>query len=335
MIRSLTVCPSTLEEGHETYSKKALNLLFDGKKVSHIFNAPGIIAESEETQMAISGVGRISMSGVQPKFAVIVDEKDAVLRYTKDHEQSTFILKPRPNSYHILNKDYCVANEHLTMQLASQIYGIETAINAICFYADGEPAYITRRFDVYSQGKYHQEDFASLMGYTKVHGGSDYKYCNASYEECAEVIHKYVKASAIDKVRFFRVVLFNFITLNDDAHLKNFSLINRGEEYRLSPAYDLINTSLHLARPRIFALEKGLFKEGMNLSDTRQISRMDFEEFGRRIGLPLRIIQKELDVFAKECQGVKRLIDNSFLSSELKEQYYLSMNYRRKLLIKD
>ena len=108
-----------------------------------------------------------------------------------------------------------------------------------------------------------QEDFASLMGYTKANGGSDYKYCNASYEECAEVISRYVKASRIDLLRFFRLVLFNFIILNDDAHLKNFSLINQGNEYRLSPAYDLINTSLHLYNPRIFALDKGLFREGM------------------------------------------------------------------------
>ncbi len=55
------------------------------------------------------------------------------------------------------------------------------------------------------------------------------------------------------------MMVFNFITLNDDAHLKNFSLINRGGgEYTLAPAYDLINTSLHLSVPRIFALDKSL-----------------------------------------------------------------------------
>lgn len=88
------------------------------------------------------------------------------------------------------------------------------------------------------------------------------------------------KQAPIDVARFFRLVVFNFITLNDDAHLKNFSLINKDEEYRLSPAYDLINTSLHLVEPRIFALDKGLFREGMKLSDTHQVSRTDFEEFG-------------------------------------------------------
>lgn len=133
------------------------------------------------------------------------------LRYTVESEQGTYILKPRPNGYQLMNKEYCAANEHLTMQIASQTYNIETAANGLCFFSDDEPAYITRRFDVYSGGKYQQEDFASLMGYTKANGGSDYKYCNGSYEECAEIIARFVKASRIDILRFFRLVLFNFM----------------------------------------------------------------------------------------------------------------------------
>ncbi|EKN23857.1 hypothetical protein HMPREF0999_04319, partial [Parabacteroides sp. D25] len=207
-----------------------------------------------------------------------------------------------------------------TMQIAAQVYGIETAANGLCFFNNDEAAYLTRRFDVHDGRKYQQEDFAALMGYTKANGGSDYKYCNGSYEECAEVIQKYVKAARIDLLRFFRLIVFNFISLNDDAHLKNFSLINRGNEYRLSPAYDLINTSLHLTEPRIFALDKGLFKEGMNLGDTHQVGRKDFEEFGRRIGLGGKLIKRELDEFVKEKPLVQVLIDRSFLSEELKKQ---------------
>lgn len=60
------------------------------------------------------------------------------------------------------------------------------------------------------------------MGYTKANGGSEYKYCNASYEECAEIIRLHVKAAAIDILHFFKLVIFNFISLNDDAHLKIF-----------------------------------------------------------------------------------------------------------------
>ena len=263
-MRPITVCPSTLAPGFSTFCPLAKRLLFDGKAVSHIFpeTSPKDL-DAGRLQDTVQHIGRISLSGVQPKFSAIVGE-DLRLRYTRDNERGHFILKPQPSSYHIINREFCAANENLTMQLASQVYRIETAANGLCFYENDETAYITRRFDIHGGGKYRQEDFASLMGLTKSNGGADYKYSRASYEDCADVIRRHVKAYRIDLLRFFRLVLFNFISLNDDAHLKNFSLINTGYEYRLTPAYDLINTSLHLVNHRIFALDKGLFKEAQN-----------------------------------------------------------------------
>lgn len=329
-MKDLTVCPSILQEGYDTYSPIARRTLFDGHAVSHIFSEASPDTGTFEANEAVKSVGRISLSGAQPKFSIVVD--DDKLRYIREGEQGTFILKPRPTAYQIINKDFCVANEHVTMQIASQVYGIETAANALCFFDDGTPAYITRRFDVHSKGKYKQEDFAALLGYTKDNAGSNYKYDKASYEECAEVIHRYVKATLIDIRRFFRIILFNFVTLNDDAHLKNFSLIERNGEYRLSPAYDLINTSLQLMNPHIFALDKGLFKEGMAFSDTHTISRSDFEEFGKRIGLPIKVIKQEIDMFAAEQPLVKELLGRSFLSPSLQKQYWMAFDYRRKML---
>ena len=329
-MKDLTVCPSILQEGYDTYSPIARRTLFDGHAVSHIFSEASPDTGTVEANKAVKSVGRISLSGAQPKFSIVVD--DDKLRYIREGEQGTFILKPRPTAYQIINRDFCVANEHVTMQIASQVYGIETAANALCFFDDGTPAYITRRFDVHSKGKYKQEDFAALLGYTKDNAGSNYKYDKASYEECAEVIHRYVKATLIDIRRFFRIILFNFVTLNDDAHLKNFSLIERNGEYRLSPAYDLINTSLQLMNPHIFALDKGLFKEGMAFSDTHTISRSDFEEFGKRIGLPIKVIKQEIDMFAAEQPLVKELLSRSFLSPSLQKQYWMAFDYRRKML---
>ena len=279
-------------------------------------------------------VGRISLSGVQPKASLIANSQHQLVK-PLDGERGTYILKPAPSSYALFERKYCPANEHLTMQLASQVYHIETAPNALCFFRDGEAAYLCRRFDVGPDGrKYQQEDFASLAGLTNANGGSDFKYSNLSYEECADIIRRYVKAAPVEILKFFRIVVFNYLTLNDDAHLKNFSLINRGDgEYHLSPAYDLINTSLHLGMPRIFALDKGLFKEGMQLSDTRTVCRNDFEEFGRRIGLSARVVKRELDTFATEFLLVKELIDRSFLSDGLKRSYWLSYKYRRITLV--
>ena len=109
-------------------------------------------------------------------------------------------------------------------------------------------------------------------------------------------------------------------------------MINTGHEYRLTPAYDLINTSLHLVNHRIFALDKGLFKEGMQFSDVRLVCRKDFEEFGRRTGLNDKTVQRELDFFAAEHPGTEQIISRSYLSEELKRQYWSSLDYRRKML---
>jgi len=333
-MEELNICPSTLAEGFNTYSPAALKLLFDGNQVSHVlpFDSPN--NETADHEEYAKHVGRVSLSGVQPKAGLIV--RDHQLVRPNEQERGHYILKPAPSSYALLERKDCPANEHLSMQLASQVYRIDTAPNALCFFRDGEAAYITRRFDVAPDGsKYQQEDLASLAGLTKANGGSDYKYSNLSYEECAEIIGKYTTAPSIEILKFFRLVVFNYLILNDDAHLKNFSLINRGDgEYHLAPAYDLINTSLHLYEPRIFALDKGLFREGMLLSDTRTVNRDDFEEFGRRIGLSSRLVKRELDTFANEQPLARELIRRSFLSEKLKRYYWQSFNYRRTTLEK-
>lgn len=329
----LNVCPSTLQVGFTTYSPSARKQLFDGKEVSPILEFDSPNNDGADKEAYLKNVGRISLSGVQPKASLVLNS-NGYLEKPAENERGTYILKPAPSSYALLDRKFCPANEHITMQLASQVYQIETAANAICFFRDGEAAYLCRRFDVGPEGqKYSQEDFASLAGLTNANGGSDFKYSNLSYEECADIIRKYVKAAPVEILKFFRIIVFNYLTLNDDAHLKNFSLINRGDgEYHLAPAYDLINTSLHLNMPRIFALDKGLFREGMKLTDTRTVGRKDFEEFGHRIGLPDRLIQRELNFFATEYPLAKELIDHSFLSESLKRNYWLSYNYRRTTL---
>ena len=327
-MEELKFCPSTLKEGFSTYSPEACRKLFGGKQVSHILDFDSPNNDSADSTDYAEHIGRISLSGVQPKGSLVL--REGLLRKPKEGERGEYILKPAPVSYALLERKYCPANEHLTMQMAAQAYGIETAANALCFFRDGEAAYITKRFDVAPDGsKYSQEDFASLAGLTNVNGGSNYKYSVLSYEDCADIIRRYVRAAQVDLLRFFRVVLFNYITLNDDAHLKNFSLIDRGNgDYRLAPSYDLINTSLHLHTPQIFALEKGLFKEGMKMTDTHTVDRTDFEEFGRRIGLPDRMVKREISTFAEESPIALELIERSFLSEELKKSYRQSYQYR-------
>jgi toxin-antitoxin system, toxin component, hipA family len=329
----ITVCPSTLQPGHTTYSPEALAALFDGKPISHILPFDSPESPDSDGQEAVNNAGRLSLSGAQPKSGVILDS-DSALRYSSKEEQSTYILKPKPTGYHIINHEACAANENLTMQLANQVYGIPTAKNGMCFFADGQSAYITRRFDINGGKKLAQEDFATLMGFTRNNAGSDYKYSRGSYEECGEIIKKHVNKDYVaeDLLTFFTLVLFNFLTLNDDAHLKNFSLLETADGYRLSPAYDLVNTSLQIRQPEIFALKNGLFKEGMVLCDTRPVRYSDFEEFGRRLGLESETVRREIGRLIEPNAKADELIDNSFLSTALKEKYKTSYHYRQGLL---
>lgn len=221
------ICPSLLREtgGESGYSSKALKQLFDGKNIScelpykHFDDNVGIDIFNNNSK-------RISVSGVQIKYSLVAD--DGILRLTKEGEQGEFILKPVPNN--LRNKEFCPANEHLTMQIAAQVYGIPTAPNGLCFFQDGTPAYFVRRFDLSEKGKLQKEDFASLAGLTRKNGGSDYKYDNLAYEEFAGIIDKYSSVPQVDKLRFFELVLFNFVYSNGDAHLKNFSLLEEKKE---------------------------------------------------------------------------------------------------------
>lgn len=315
------------------YDKRTLRLMFDGVNVSPILPYESLDGNRELVLKIAEGNGRISLSGVQPKYAMVIDGNH--LRFTNAGERGRYILKPAPISSFILDKQYCPENEYITMHIASEVYHIQTAANCLCFFENGAAAYLTRRFDMDAAGnKYQQEDFASVASVSKTTHGEDYKYTALSYEECAPLLDKYCASAMVEKLKFFRLVLFNYLCLNDDAHLKNFSLIAyRTNDYVLAPAYDLMNTSLHLATPQIFALTKGLFKEGMSKSDTYSIDRGVFLRFGINMGLPELLIQKEIDNFSKEYPQVEKLISSSNLPVSMKEHYFKSFNYRRQTLI--
>jgi len=311
------------------FSKKEIKDLFDGQYVSDVLPYTSLDANPEVQREIAQGNGHISISGVQPKFSLVVD--NAQLRLVRPGEQGQYILKPAPTALFILDRTYCPANEYLTMQMANRVYGIETAQCALCYFGNGQEAYITRRFDVAKDGsKFHQEDFASVAGLNKANAGEDYKYNSMSYEECADLIRAHVKAAPVEILKFFRLVVFNYLTLNDDAHLKNFSFIQyRTGDTVLTPAYDLMNTNLHLSQPSIFALKKGLFKEGTIIDDTHSITRSSFMEFGKRLGLGDAILKRELDRFSTPYELADQMIHESHLSDQLKSHYLNSYHYRR------
>lgn len=326
-------CPGTLAEGFHTYSNTCLKKVFNGRRVSHIlpYNHPRVSEEDAEKFM--ENRKHISISGVQEKLSIIVDKNK--LRLTHEGEQGTHILKPIPSD--LKKTDQIPANEHLTMQIARQVYNIPTAENALIFFKNGDPAYITKRFDVKDDAKkWGKEDFATLAGKTSQNAGPDFKY-NFSYEEIAELIVKYVPAYKIEMEKLFRLIIFNFLFSNGDAHLKNFSLLeSENSDYLLSPAYDLVNTRIHV-NDTDFALEKGLFKDDYKSEEMYKSGRAglnDFREFAGRIGIRDNRQYKLLEPFLARQPMVETLIQRSFLNKHTKRAYLLHYQTNRNQLNK-
>lgn len=313
------------------YDNKTLLDMFDGQNVSPILPYDSIDADVETIAASTQASGRISISGVQPKYAMVVD--GGKLRFAHEGEQGRYILKIAPVEPHIIERQWVPVNEWITMRIAEQVYDISIAKNCLCYFRNGAIAYLTRRFDVQSDGsKWLQEDFASVANISRDTNGTDYKYSALSYAECGALIDRHVSAAMVEKLKFFRMVVFNYLTCNDDAHLKNFSLMSAdGSDYRLTPAYDLLNTQLHLTNPHIFALSKNLYP-GMILDDTHSVTGASFEEFGRQLGLPIKLVLKELESFCIEKPQVKEMLEASGMPENLIRSYYRGYDYRRKTL---
>lgn len=301
------------------YSPRVLKTLFFGTQVSPYldFSIKGLNKSSE----AIAAVQRISVSGVQEKFPAVID--GGKIRLSQDGERSTHILKPAPWDETIATRRHIPANEHLTMQIAARVYGIQTAANGLCVSSDGQLVYITRRFDILPDGaKAEMEDFASVCGRNEQTDGTHFKY-SGTYEDIAVGIRKYVSSWMVDMERFFDLVVFNYIYGNGDDHLKNFSLIRQGEEYRLAPAYDLLNTSLHMHGDD-FGLDGGL-SLNMFRSDeynrTGHPCRADFDQFASLIGIvPVRSA-KILDRYMTVPEETLSLLHESFLPEKMQRSY--------------
>ena len=330
-LKELNNCPGTLAEGYSTYSPSCLRNLFNGKKVKHILSYDQPQFNEEVADLFIENRKRISISGVQEKLSFVLEKN--VLRLTKEGEQGTYILKPIPRDLKKVNQ--VPANEHLTMQIAKQVFGLNTAENALIFFTNGSPAYITKRFDVKEDGtKWGKEDFATLAGKTTDNAGPNFKY-QFSYEEAGLLIQKYVSAWRIEIEKYFSLVLFNFLFSNGDAHLKNFSLLESSKgDYLLSPVYDLLNTKLHVDDSD-FALDKGLFLDDFKSEQykkNKHPNKLDFVEFGRRIGVSENRIEKLMAPYLEKQALMETLISSSFLTEANKRGYLMMYQTKRNYL---
>ncbi len=327
ILNEIKYCPGTLAEGHTTYSRACLSKVFKGRKVNHILPYDSPASNSETDELFNNNRKRMSISGVQEKFSVLLDKNK--LRLINEGEQGEYILKPIPSAGKRLE---CMpANEHLTMQIAKQAFGIEVAENALIFFKNGSPAYITKRFDLKEDGsKLAQEDFASLSGRTPQTHGEHYKY-SGNYLELFEIMKKFVPAYLLEAPKLLKVLIFNYLFSNGDAHFKNFSLIETSMgDFKLSPAYDLLNSRIHI-EDKDFALEDGLLPK--NLTQGKVISQ--FRILSENAGINEKVYDEIINTMLNQTGLVEKLTFSSFLDEKTQRNYFQSYQTRLKKLNKE
>lgn len=326
-------CPSTLQPGFTTYSPAAQQALFGSrsKKVSHIlpFSPPG--TTSELTREFIEKKKRISISGVQEKYSLQLRKNSLFLTDTG----GTHILKPVP-AQRLDRVTELPANEHVSMQIARQVFGIKTAACGMIFFNNGSPAYITRRFDYKPDGtgKYQVEDFATLLAKTPETEGDGFKY-NGSYLDIAKQIQRLVAATPVALLEFFRLLVFNYLIANGDAHLKNFSLMETEQgDFLLSPAYDLLCTALHIDDSPL-ALHGGLYEGDYNekaFLNFGTYTGTSFAVFAEMVGINPALARNVVDDLMRGTFKAIALVERSFLSDEAKKKYINILEDRQRSL---
>lgn len=324
LLPEIQYCPGTLALGFNTYSRTCLTRVFNGHKVSHLLPYESPASNNKEKEKFEENRAHMSISGVQEKFSVVLDKNK--VRLAHEGERGTYILKPIPAVDK--NADQMPANEHLTMQIARQNYGIETAENALIFFSNGIPAYITKRFDVREDGsKWAQDDFASLAGRTPQTHGEHYKY-QGNYRELFTLMKMYLPAYKTEAPKLFRLILFNYLYSNGDAHFKNFSVIETPMgDYRLSPAYDLLNSRLHIA-DKDFALDDGLLPPELAQGSIRK----QFQILAEEAGISHKQFDSIMAFMLSKSEKAEALVNASYLSERMKRNYLHAYHTRHKKL---
>ncbi|QTA81637.1 HipA kinase-like C-terminal domain-containing protein [Desulfonema limicola] len=307
----MNICPITYSACDGRYSKAGLKLF--SRNLSELNDLP--FTAEEQIREAAARASKMSIQGVQPKLSAVLNTRKQVFELVDINGQ--FILKPQNPMYPELPE-----NEDLTMRLA-KLSGIEVPLHSLLYSKDGSLTYCIKRFDRLPGGKKAAvEDFSQLMGLTR-----ETKY-NTSMEKVAAVTDRFCTFPAVEKVKLFRLTLFNFLTGNEDMHVKNFSLLtkpgrSKPDKIELSPAYDLLNTSIAIGKP---AEETALPIKAKKNKITREILADYFA--GERLGLNDKVISSVIENIKSVLPAWNELINISFLSNKMKDKYKLLVNKR-------
>ncbi len=306
----MSICTITYEACHGKYSLKGLRKL--SRSLTELQDLP--YTASDQLFESAARAQKMSIQGIQPKLSAVLNTRKSGFELVDTGGR--YILKPQNPQYPHLPE-----NEDLSMRLAAAA-GILVPLHGLVYSKDGSLTYFIRRFDRVGKKKIAVEDFSQLLGLSR-----NTKY-DASMEKIARVIDRYCTFPAVEKIKLFRLTLVNFLLGNEDMHTKNFSLMTRDGKVALTPAYDILNTSIVLPDP----------KEEIALPIKGKKRKLDsqvlIDYFGRiRLGLNRKIISSLLEDLKGVMHIWEKLIDVSFLPREMKREYGLLLERRRVRLL--
>lgn len=248
----------------------------------------------------------VTVPGVQPKLSLgyikdVLKDGNKGRLTVMGALGGNYILKPQNEIYPQMPE-----NEHLTIRMA-ELCGISVVSSTLIRLKSGELSYLTKRIDRTETGeKIHMLDmFQILEAFDK------YK---SSVEKVGKAVAEHSSNTLLDLLRLFEVVIFSYITGNNDMHLKNFSLILDNNDWTLAPAYDLLNVNLHIPQD---TEETALTIDGKK----RKLTKSDFINLGLSFQLTEKQISNTFNRFIKAEKKMKKEIESSFLSSDNQIKY--------------
>ena len=292
-------CYKELEKGQRDFHPQCARKFFGMRE------APLLEYRHEDLDQLAEQIIRAqtSLTGVQPKLSLNLSKHEGCSRLTIVGLWGDYIFKPQTDMYPQLPE-----NEDLTMHLA-EVIKIRVVPHSLIRLADGKLGYITKRIDRTKNGeKIDMEDMCQLTLHP-----TEYKY-KGSHEQIAKVIKQHCDMPKLDLTNYMQVLLFCFVTGNNDMHLKNFSLYRPSNGYQLSPAYDLINVAI--ANPED--------KEELALLLSGKKSNLKLNDFLRSastMGLEENVVLRLIDNMHKAIPKWTSLIHGSFLSEDMKDRY--------------
>ncbi len=289
-------CYNSVDKGHDFHQKCSLSFFrgFPAPKIEYTLN--------QMEELAKNVVERsISVPGVQPKLSMSLIKNPEKRLTVVGALSGQYIFKPPSDIFPEMP-----ANEHLTMRIA-EAFGIRVVPSSLIRLASGELSYITRRIDRTKDGdKIHMIDMFQIT-----EAFDKYK---SSMEKIGKAIDSYSDNTLLDKIFYLEIVLFSFLTGNNDMHLKNFSMIKSASGWILSPAYDLLNVAIVLPDD---TEELALTLAGKK----KKLKLQHFEQLGEVLGLNNKQIVRTFNRFVVNKPKAMKWIEKSFLSNDMKTVY--------------